>query len=419
MPQFTILNDRRFWLFFAFALTLAGFPLHILLNWIASGDAYALPLHPGGADFLNFWVASQTALHGDAAHLYDPASYSAILIDRYGSDFDYRWLYPPHFLFFLLPLGLMPYWTAFTVFMVTTLALFALVGSQFFSSRHSILWLAFAPSSVLTIIMGQASLLIGTIFITAVFLWDRRPILCGILIGLLTIKPHFGVLLPIVLLIERRWLIIMVASATTTALVILSALLFGADAWTGFLGNLGSAQGDVLRTSGSLLTAQVTPFGAVRYAGASLETAWLVQLVCTLLAVLAAATAALSSARRDTKAAIIIFATCLAVPYVLVYDLVAPTFAALFLFLGEDRNEAPGLGLSFLLVVLIDFSFLNGWIAAGENGVEIGPVILAALVIALLVRARREDTKQHRGDGDKRVPEQIAHPFSLADEAKV
>ncbi len=54
------------------------------------------------------------------------------------------------------------------------------------------------------------------------------------LFGILTIKPQLGILLPVVLLLERRWLTIASAAVTTAVLVGLTGMLFGWHIWIDF-----------------------------------------------------------------------------------------------------------------------------------------------------------------------------------------
>ncbi|MCF1504945.1 DUF2029 domain-containing protein [Afifella sp. H1R] len=344
-----------------------------------------------GADFVNFWNASLTTLQGEAVHLYDPSAYSALLADRYGTDFGYRWLYPPHFLFVILPLGLMPYWTAYLTFIAISLLAFLLIGVSLWGRAKVIPWLLIAPATILGVIMGQTAILVGTLFMAAVFWRDDRPVIAGFFFGLLTIKPHFGVLIPLILLVERRFLVIAIASLTAAFLMAASVLAFGADAWASFFRNFGGAQGEVLRNTGALLTAQLSPFGAARYAGASLQTSFLIQMIATGFAALAAIAVALSKAERDTKNMTLIVTTYLATPYVLSYDLVAPSFAAIWLYFGHHREQAPGLVLSILLVLVATLSFVNGLTVA--MGFSAGPLVFAALTTALFFRAREESVR--------------------------
>jgi alpha-1,2-mannosyltransferase len=60
---------------------------------------------------------------------------------------------------------------------------------------------------------------------------DRRPVLAGVLFGILTVKPQLGLLLPIILLLERRWVTIASTVMTIAVLFVVTAMLFGLDVW--------------------------------------------------------------------------------------------------------------------------------------------------------------------------------------------
>ncbi|MBZ8133654.1 glycosyltransferase family 87 protein [Afifella sp. IM 167] len=388
--QFKILNDRRFWLIFAFGLSLAGFPRGILTEWInRTGEVYSTN-HPGGGDFVNFYVASLMVLKGQAAQLFDAAQYSAALQDIYGSDFGVRWLYPPHFLFFIWPLGALPYMVAYALFMGASLTAFIFVAAKTWGGREIVFWLIMAPVSILGVLVGQTAFIVGALMIGSIYWWDRKPIVAGILLGILTVKPQFGVLIPLVLLLERRWLVIAVASATALALAGLSIAAFGIEPWRAFFFGMEGPNGDILRTaSKSFLSVQLSTFGAARYGDIPIAQAAAMQAVVSVLAVLALIRTTLSRARWDTKAAMLVVATYLFSPYVLFYDLAAPTFVALWLYLGKERESAPGPLFSIVLLLAASLSFVNG--ATTLAGVSAGPPVLLALAIGLMARVRAEE----------------------------
>ena len=390
MDRFTILNDRRFWLLFAFGVTLIGFPRGILTSWFSPSGMVASQNHPFGGDFFNFWVASLMVLQGKAAALFDAAQYSAMLRDLYGSDFSVRWLYPPHFFLFVWPLALMPYMAAYATFMAATLAVFLVVAAKVWGGREIVLWLVLAPVTFLGILYGQTAFLVGAFMIGAIYLWDERPILAGILLGLLTIKPQFGVLIPLVLLLERRWLVIAVATATTLALVALSLLAFGAEPWRAFLAGMGGPNGDILRTaSKTFLGIQMSTYGAARFIDLTIAQAAAMQAAVSVFAVLALIRAILSNAKRDTKAAMLVVATYLFSPYVLFYDLAALTFVTLWLYFGKERETAQGPLFSAVLVLAATLSFVNGMTTIA--GFSAGPPVILALAMFLIMRVRAEE----------------------------
>ena len=85
------------------------------------------------------------------------------------------------------------------------------------------------PACPINAIGGQNGFLSAALFLGGVLNIDRRPILSGVLIGLLTFKPHLGVVLPFALVALGAWRVI--ASAAVTALALFAAATPSSD-WT-------------------------------------------------------------------------------------------------------------------------------------------------------------------------------------------
>jgi alpha-1,2-mannosyltransferase len=58
---------------------------------------------------------------------------------------------------------------------------------------------------------------------------DKRPIVAGVLIGLLAYKPQFGLLVPLVRVATGRWTVMVAAAATVAAACVARLLLFGLE----------------------------------------------------------------------------------------------------------------------------------------------------------------------------------------------
>jgi len=121
----------------AFAAVGAGaiaivYPVYLVLmfqtgNWILGTDG-----RPGVSDFLVFYLAGQLALKGAAASAYVPQLLHAAEAAVVGHGFSSQlpWRYAPLFLFVTAPLALLPYVSAFLLWIAGTLALFAGVVSR-------------------------------------------------------------------------------------------------------------------------------------------------------------------------------------------------------------------------------------------------------------------------------------------------
>jgi len=93
---------------------------------------------------------------------------------------------------------------------------------------------ALAPIVVLeNVLLGSNGFLTAGLVGLALFFVERRPSLSGILLGLLTYKPQFGVLFPLALLASRNW-----ATATSPGLAGAAAAAFGYRGWPSLISSL-------------------------------------------------------------------------------------------------------------------------------------------------------------------------------------
>ena len=69
----------------------------------------------------------------------------------------------------------------------------------------------------------------------ALAILDRRPIVAGILFGLMAYKPQFGLMIPVVLAASGRWRTFSSAVATVALLAAAATLVFGWQVWHAFL----------------------------------------------------------------------------------------------------------------------------------------------------------------------------------------
>src|SRR3546814_1090630 len=84
-------------------------------------------------------------------------------------------------------------------------------------------------------VLFRSGLLVGALALAGCRLLDDRPRAAGILFGLMTIKPHLGILIALVLLVQRCWTAIIYAALTFGALFLVSSALFGFNTWSVYL----------------------------------------------------------------------------------------------------------------------------------------------------------------------------------------
>ncbi|MEO8884224.1 MAG: glycosyltransferase family 87 protein, partial [Devosia sp.] len=179
------------------AIGLAALTLWVCLHPVAPALA--------GGDFLSFYAASTLALGGHAADVWRPdlheAAEHAILPGTAGY---LAFFYPPPFLLVCWSLALLPYALSFVTWAIGTTVL-ALAAVALFLRRAggkggltSLALLAF-PALWINIMTGQNGALSLALFAAGFALLPRRPVLAGLVLGLLIIKPQLAVALPFVL----------------------------------------------------------------------------------------------------------------------------------------------------------------------------------------------------------------------------
>jgi arabinofuranan 3-O-arabinosyltransferase len=338
---------------------------------------------PIANDFVNVFAAGRLALGGNAAAAYDWPLHKEAETRAIGHDFAnyYGWHYPPAFLFVAAALATLPYLIAAIVWLVMTLAAYALSIGGILGGRAGIVFALGFPAVLWNITAGQNGFLTAGLIGTALYLLERRPALAGICLGLLTYKPQFGLLFPIVLVAERRWRPLGVAAAVALALAALSWLTFGAGAWEAFLHGLSLTSRVVLGDGAADFARLQSFFGFVRALGGGEKLASAVQAGGTLA--LAAGLVVLwrSRAAYELKAAALAAGTLLATPYVYIYDLPVLAVAVAFLLrFACDRGfagEEAGLAAAGALILVYPYVKAQVGLAA------------VLIVLALVVRRAR------------------------------
>ena len=211
-----------------------------------------------GRDFLNTWMGGRSMFSGGPAAWFDVRVYNDALRDMLGTPYQqHYWSYPPHLMLFIWPLGLMPYLPAYIAWCAVGIALYLFASSAAIPRRH-MLFLAVAPAVAVCIFSGQNGFYTAALLIGGLLNRERRPVLAGVLFGILTVKPQLGMLLPVILLLERRWLIIATAAATTAVLVAATSMLFGLSIWIEFWQKIVPQQQWLTENGGGLLFAMVS-----------------------------------------------------------------------------------------------------------------------------------------------------------------
>jgi alpha-1,2-mannosyltransferase len=382
---------------------------------------------PLGTDFSNVYAAGQLVLEGSPAAAYDPCQHRERERAIFGESTPfYGWLYPPFFLFVAAGLALMPYPVALAVWQGVTLLLYvwsirAILRAKVSSSGRAYdgtlsqehnargklasaeqgtpdkLWLLLAlsfPAVFVNIGHGHNGFLTAALLGGGLVLLDLRPIVAGILFGLLAYKPQFGLMIPLVLAASGRWRTMASATVTIGALTLATLLVFGPEVWNAFLGSGQFTRTIVLEQGGPGWHKLPTVFAWVRMWGGTVPLAYAAQGAISLA--LAASLMRLWHSRVTfaLAAAALALAALLATPYSLDYDMMVLAPAIAFLAAdGLARGFAPYEETALAALWLVP---LVARAAAEATLIPLGVITMGATFALLLRQARREHSASTR-----------------------
>ena len=288
---------------------------------------------PIAGDFVNVWAAGRLTLDGNPAAAYDWTLHKAAEVIAVGHGFDgyYGWHYPPTFLFAAAALALIPYTAASLIWLVATLPAYFAAVRVIVGERAGIFVALGFPAALWNATAGQNGFLTAALIGGTLGLMERHPTLAGICLGLLSYKPHFGLLFPLVLLADRRWRVLVTAAVVTIVMAALSWLAFGAAAWEAFVHWMPITSRVVLGEGGADWNRLQSLFGFVRAHGGSETLAWSVQAAMALTLAIALCWLWRSRAPFELKAAALAAGALLATPYLYIYDLVVLAIPVAFL----------------------------------------------------------------------------------------
>ncbi|MDB5448852.1 MAG: hypothetical protein JWQ97_4169 [Phenylobacterium sp.] len=350
---------------------------------------------PLGTDFVSFWAAGRLVdLGAPAAAAYDPLRHGAVEHAAVqGAWPGYTpFPYPPSFLLVCLPFGLLPYLPALALWVAATGAAFWAAARRWLPAQLGLVPVLAYPAVLINAANGQNGFLTAALFGAGALAWGRRPVLSGVCLGLLSFKPHLGLLIPVALVAAGQWRAIAGAAAAALGLALVATALFGLHAWAAFLPQLAMMRQVV--EAGLLEPGKVISlFAALRLWGAPRLLAYAAQAAL----VLACAAAVFLTARRrpdgQGSGALLIAGALLASPYLLDYDLTLAVFPMAWVLSRALKEgfrpwEKAALLAAYVLPLVCRTLALN-------LHLPLAPLVLAGLFLVTLRRAWAEPEAAH------------------------
>ncbi len=343
-----------------------------------------------GQDWMVFDLAARAYWRGDAALLLDGAKFTAVLNATYSSLAQplvfHPWVYPPYTLLLVLPFGLLPWWLSFAGFQAVTFAAMAAALRPWCAGWQQYACvlggIVLCPATAYNIGAGQNAFLSAALLLGGCWLLGTRPLVAGMLFGILAFKPQLGLLVPVALAAAGAWRAVAAAAATVVALVLLSLAAPGIAVWRGLLHLY--ASGDQPRQWVELYGQSV--FTVLRLAGAPALPANIGQLAAVLIGAAAVWKAFRSPIDKLRKLAVLLCAIAFSAPHFGDYDAVLLAIAVMLLL--RPASGAPSRLVATLSVLAWCSTAINPPYLFAQTIPALFPLaeLTPLVVLALLLR---------------------------------
>lgn len=363
--------------------------------WVSHGFSTTHGARPG-IDFSIFWAASHLMLQGAPLRVYEHFAFTKEQMDLFGGFADayaVGWVYPPSFLAAVTPFALLPLAIAYLLFIAAGASLYTFATMRASNLEHALggkrlaaLVIAASPGVFVTAVIGQNSLLTAALAGLALSRIVKNPVMAGLCIGLLAIKPQMAIVFPFVLIASRAWKVLAVATLTAIATTAIGVAFCGLQSLQSFFSNANVLRDALLDHGGQgFWFASPTAFSALRLAGLPVVAAY-VGHACVAAAAIAAACHVWRNFQDvRLRTAALTIAALLASPYAWHYELAwlgvaLACIGAMALEEGWLRGERTAWLLGWLLPIYEHFNRVTML-------PQVGPLLLLVLLWMVLQRA--------------------------------
>ena len=340
--------------FVLFVINAVFFPTAFSAHWwIFDDKGLGIP-----TDFVNVWSAGKLVLDGHPALAYDWDIQKQVQVAVLGRSYEgnFAWHYPPPFLFVAAVLAHFPYTVAFIGWAAISLMPYLAVMRAIVGRSFGLLLAVAFPVVLTNTLVGQNGFLTASLIGGALYLMPMRPVLAGICLGLLSYKPQYGLLFPLVLIAASQWTVFFTAGCVAVAMALVSWLAFGTESWQAFFHWMPMFSQAFLTEGRAPWGKMQSIFALVRYFGGAEQLAWVFQWIMSGAVAVVLALMWRSRIGYPLKAAALAAGTLLITPYLFLYDLMVLAIPVAFLVRiglrrGFQRHELPALGLVAALLM--------------------------------------------------------------------
>jgi arabinofuranan 3-O-arabinosyltransferase len=371
-----LLNSCWLLIIFNAALIAAMYFAHL---WLFDSSG-----RPIATDFVNVWAAGKLALQGHPALAWDWDIQKQVQVEMLGQSYigNLNWHYPPLFLFIAMFLAHFSYSAGLLGWAVASFVPYMAMMRAVVGRPFGLIVGAAFPVVLANTVVGQNGFLTAALFGGTLVLMPTRPVLSGICLGLLSYKPQYGLLFPLVLIAASQWTAFVSAAGATAALALLSWIAFGTDSWQAFFHGIPAFSQAVFTEGGATWFKLQSVFGLVRTLGGSEHLAWIFQWIMSGTVTISLVLVWRSRADYMLKAAALAAGTLLVTPYLFLYDLMTlavPVGLLLRIGLASGFQRVELIALAFAMLLLLAFPFF-------EAPLGLGSTLIVASLIARRLR---------------------------------
>jgi hypothetical protein len=344
-------------------------------------------------DFSAFHIVAQRIWLGDLDQTYQFSTFLRMQSEASGGVTSFMpWTYPPQFDLLLAPFAFLPGWAAYFLFTTITLVFYLGTLRAIAENNYAQVLILLFPAIAITIGCGQNGFLTGALIGLICISADKRPLLAGLALGAMIIKPHLAIAAGIYLLLNRNWMAIVIAAAVVVASSVLCTIAFGSEIWMAWFGGIKEAA-TYLEQGRYPLYRMISTYSVLYKLGVPTAAAFWGQLIFSVLAIVAVALGVVRGLSSRFSLGIVATVSVMLSPYAYDYDLpIIGIGLALMLpeltVLASVRERSVMYGLIFLAGVygLLQSARLSAQHVSGDDlPLYVTPAVAGVALLAFFV----------------------------------
>lgn len=365
-------------------------------DWRLSADT-SIPV----GDFIIFHTAGTLAAERDFETLYDHTKLPKYLSANYGvKSLNLHFSYPPVALMLLEPFAELDLVTAWRIWTFIGISLLGVALYLLTKRWWVVVFMLANPLVFWAVLTGQMVLILAPLMLIGYLLHQRqKPLASGLVYGLIIVKPHLALALPIIFLWTKDWRTIIGASITVAGLLGLTWITYGGAPWQSFIAHAVANAEINLEVAPGVFYNMMTPTIYATLFGAPKAIVISAQLLGVAAAIWLVYRLWITTPERynEGRLSVMFLAPALMSPYLVAYDLMGLGIVMIYsqmLVINQLRMGEPvdlRLFYTTLLLLLLSLSVIIKVIPLHY----LFPPIVIGLIALLLSRAKSLESRPH------------------------